>query len=46
MKKTIAILLAVLLVAGTAFAVTPGHRQSPGVGIKLNNQQGGYSDDA
>ena len=32
MRKIIALVLAVLLLGGTAFAATPGHRVSPGIG--------------
>ena len=43
-KKFLFIFLAVLLIAGTAFAETPGYRQNPGVGDILG--QGKYQSDA
>ena len=43
MRKALFISLAILLVAGIAFAATPGYRQSPGQGDKLG--QGGLQSD-
>ena len=44
MKKALAIFLAVLLIAGTAFAATPGFRLSPGIG-RIETNQGGLQSD-
>lgn len=44
MRKNILILIAVLLMAGTVFAATPGYRQNPGQGDILGNEK--YQSDA
>lgn len=45
MKKIISIFLVALLVAGSAFAATPGFRLSPGIGENKTSVQGGQQSD-
>ena len=45
MKKIVCLILAALLVAGTAYATTPGYRINPGIGENKTTCQGGQVSD-
>lgn len=45
MKKILCLVLITLLIAGVAFAATPGYRLSPGIGENKTTAQGGQQSD-
>jgi len=45
MKKILSLVLIALMVAGVAYAATPGYRLSPGIGENMTTAQGGQQSD-